>query len=82
MKKLFTILGILLLSAIFLQAQVAKDAWALGFGFSYPKLTSTNLGHSMEDMGGYLSIQRNFTEHSGIRLTGNYNSLTGTWGPK
>lgn len=80
MKKLFTILSILLLSAAFIQAQVAKDAWALGFGLSYPKLTSTNLSHSMENYGGYLSIQRNFTEHSGLRFSTNYNSVTGTWG--
>jgi OOP family OmpA-OmpF porin len=34
----------------------------------------------MSNYGGYLSIQRNFTEHSGLRLTGNYNSVSGTWG--
>lgn len=80
MKKLYTFLIIFLFGSTFITAQVAKDAWALGFGVSFPKLTSTNISHSMENYGGYLSIQRNFTEHSGLRLTGNYNSLTGTWG--
>ena len=80
MKKLYTILTIVFLGSTFAQAQVAKDAWALGFGLSFPKLTSTNISHSMENFGGFLSVQRNFTEHSGLRLQGNYNSLTGTWG--
>lgn len=81
MKKLYTILTILFLGSTFAQAQVANDAWALGFGLSFPKLTSTNTSHSMENFGGFLSVQRNFTEHSGLRLQGNYNSLKGTWGP-
>ncbi|VAX25936.1 hypothetical protein MNBD_IGNAVI01-744 [hydrothermal vent metagenome] len=80
MKKLLTILTILLINVSFIQAQAFKDAWAFGFGFSYPKLTSTNISHSMANYGGYLSIQRNFTEHSGLRLTANYNSFSGTWG--
>ncbi len=79
-KKLFTTLTLLLISASFMQGQAYKDSWAFGFGFSYPKLTSTNISHSMSNYGGYLSIQRNFTEHSGLRLTANYNSLAGTWG--
>ena len=80
MKKLFTILTLLLISASFIQGQAYKDSWAFGFGFSYPKLTSTNISHSTSNYGGYLSIQRNFTEHSGLRITVNYNSLQGTWG--
>lgn len=80
MKRLLTLFAVLIFSTTFIQAQVAKDAWALGFGFSYPKLTSTNLGHSMENFGGYFSIQRNFTEHSGLRIATNYNSVTGSWG--
>lgn len=80
-KKLLSLVIAFLLSYSFIQAQVAKDAWALGFGLSYPKLTSTNTAHSSDNFGGFLSVQRNFTEHSGLRLSLNYNKLTGKWGP-
>ena len=56
-------------------AQLAKDSWAFGFGFDYPKFVSTDNFASSRNFGGYLSLQRNFTEHVGVRLTGLYQYL-------
>ncbi len=67
--------SLVLLSSVFTQAQVAKDAWVLGFGASIPKIAL-----SWNNIGAYLSIQRNFTEHTGFRLTGNYNNMTRGFG--
>jgi len=50
-----------------------QDSWNLGFGFTYPRYVSTNLnGEDIGNYGLFLSIQRNFTEHMGFRLQGNY----------
>jgi outer membrane protein OmpA-like peptidoglycan-associated protein/opacity protein-like surface antigen len=50
-----------------------QDSWNLGFGFTYPRYISTNLnGEDIGNYGLFLSIQRNFTEHMGFRLQGNY----------
>lgn len=57
------------------EAQLSKNAWAFGFGASMPKVSI-----SWENIGGYLSIQRNFTEHAGLRISANYNSLTRGYG--
>jgi len=75
-SKLITITIIFLISSIITQAQVSKNAWIFGFGASMPKVSL-----SWDNIGGYLSIQRNFTEHTGLRLTGNYNNMTRGFGP-
>lgn len=62
-----------------LNAQLAENSWAFGFGFSYPKLTSTNTGMLNSNYGGYLSIQRNFIEQAGIRFMTKYSHLEGTY---
>ena len=50
-----------------------QDSWNLGFGFTYPRYVSTNLnGEDIGNYGLFLSIQRNFTEHMGFRIQGNY----------
>ncbi len=60
---------------------VAEDAWALGFGFTYPRYISINdaVVQSSNFYGGHISIQRNFSEHIGIRLKGAYNHVEATY---
>lgn len=61
-------------------AQLAKDSWTFGFGFNYPRSMNTTITRSEENYGGFLSIQRNFTEHVGLRLKASYISLKSTAG--
>jgi len=86
MKKLITIftLGttLLLMSNVFAQSRyVAEDAWGLGFGFTYPRYISINeaVVQSSNFYGGHLSIQRNFSEHVGIRFKAAYNHVEATY---
>jgi outer membrane protein OmpA-like peptidoglycan-associated protein/opacity protein-like surface antigen len=86
MKKLFTVLT--LFSMLFLMnnsmAQsryLATDAWAFGFGFTYPRYISINdaVVQSSNLYGGYLSIQNNVSEHVGIRFRTSYNHVEATY---
>lgn len=83
MKKILSFLSAVLLFATFStsNAQLAKNSWAFGFGFSYPRLVSTNITADNATYGGFLSIQRNFSEHVGLRFRGSYNHLNGNRGP-
>ena len=57
---------------------LAQDSWAFGFGGMYPRYISTNLRVvDFHNIGGFLSIQRNFSEHVGLRLKVNYIHLEG-----
>jgi OmpA-OmpF porin, OOP family len=57
---------------------LAKDSWAFGFGFNEPQLVSTNLYvNGWRGYGVYASIQRNFSEHLGLRFLANYGMLEG-----
>jgi outer membrane protein OmpA-like peptidoglycan-associated protein/opacity protein-like surface antigen len=86
MKRLLIIFSllitILLVNNSFAQSRfVAEDAWALGFGFTYPMYVSINDAtlKSSAFYGGHLSIQRNFSEHIGWRLKGAYNHVKATY---
>ena len=57
---------------------LAKDSWNFGFGFTYPYSININYFRAESNYGGYLSIQRNFSEHVGLRLRPNYTNLHGT----
>lgn len=85
MKKLVTLIAVFLFFAFSSNAfaQLAKNSWGFGFGLSYPHLTShnTNIYPQPESVGGFLTIQRNFTEHTSIRLQGRFNHLSYGWGP-
>jgi len=62
-----------------------QDSWAFGFGGIYPKYLSTNLSvvEGLPNIGGFVSIQRNFSEHVGLRLMVNYIHMQGhVGGPK
>ena len=86
MKKLYTILSLtitlLLMGNVFAQSRyVAEDSWGFGFGFTYPRYISINdaVVQSSNFYGGHLSIQRNFSEHIGIRLKAAYNHVEATY---
>jgi OOP family OmpA-OmpF porin len=86
MKKLFTILTVisifLLMGKTFAQSRhLATDSWALGFGFTYPRYISINdaVVQSSEFYGGHLTIQKNVSEHVGIRLRTSYNHVEATY---
>ncbi|OGV10966.1 MAG: hypothetical protein A3J84_07150 [Ignavibacteria bacterium RIFOXYA2_FULL_37_17] len=60
--------------------QLARDSWSLGFGVSYPRLMSisslqTGAWAGIGNYGGYLTLQRNFSEHVALRLSGNYSYM-------
>ena len=79
MKKIVTLLTVLLLTASIMQAQALKDSWSLGFGGSILNHTSSNIQiKSLKSFGGYLTLQRNFTEHAGLRLGVVYGSIVGS----
>ncbi len=49
--------------------QLAKNSWSLTFGGSYPTLVNHALDYASNvNFGGFIGIQRNFTEHVGIRF--------------
>jgi outer membrane protein OmpA-like peptidoglycan-associated protein len=82
MKKAFTILSLsavlLLMSNSFAQDRsVASDAWGFGFGFTYPMYVGIQEAslNTSTFYGGFLSIQRNFSEHLAWRLKGAYNHV-------
>lgn len=71
-KKLFTFSLVLLFFQSIGFAQLAESSWGLGFGASYPRLISTTNKVSDINYGGYFSLQRNFSEHSALRLITKY----------
>jgi OOP family OmpA-OmpF porin len=88
MKKtltLFAVLTVMLLSSNTLAQDryVWTDAWAFGFGFNYPMYVSINDAQlkSSAFYGGYLSIQRNFSEHLSWRLRGAYSHVSAKYDP-
>ena len=79
MKKLLTIITVALLSTTLIQAQAYTDSWSLGFGGSILNHTSSNIQiKDLKSFGGYLTLQRNFTEHTGLRLGVDFASLVGS----
>ncbi|GBD88256.1 outer membrane porin F precursor [bacterium BMS3Abin03] len=86
MKKVFStcliLLTLIFTCVNFAQSRsVSENSWAFGFGFSYPRYISINdaVVESSNFYGGYLSIQRNFNEHIGLRLKGAYNHVEATY---
>ncbi|MBI9072563.1 MAG: OmpA family protein [Melioribacteraceae bacterium] len=74
-KLLVVALGFILLATT--KAQDGTDSWNVGFGFTYPRLMSINpASNSLENnYGGFLSIQRKFSENIGLRLRSNYSNM-------
>ncbi|MEJ5351305.1 MAG: OmpA family protein [Melioribacteraceae bacterium] len=80
MKKIILMIIPILFMTITLHAQLAKNSWSLGAGLTYPRFVNVNITATDKNYGGFLSLQRNFTEHVGLRLTGSYLHLEGEWG--
>lgn len=80
MKKVFVTFALMLTIGIGVsQAQTVTDSWAFGFGLSYPRFYSVNITSLNSNYGAYLSIQRNFSEHVGLRWKAGYSRLQGEW---
>ncbi|MDW7679532.1 MAG: OmpA family protein [bacterium] len=80
MKNFLITLGMMLTIGIGVsQTQTVTDSWAFGFGLSFPRFYSVNITSLNSDYGAYLSIQRNFSEHVGLKLKGGYSHLEGQW---
>ena len=82
MKKILLVLSVFIFSvaAEVSYAQAVKNSWSFGFGFTYPRFLSTDVRPQEENYGGFLSIQRNFTENVGLRLLANYSHMKGRIG--
>lgn len=72
--KLKIVFLILFFACGMIKGQVAENSWNIGFGFSYPRLMAINpASNSLENnYGAFLSLQRKFTENSGLRLRSAY----------
>lgn len=80
MKNFLITLALLLTVGISVsQAQTVTDSWAFGFGGTYPRFVSVNIQPLNPNYGGFLSLQRNFSENVGLRLKGSYSHLEGQW---
>jgi outer membrane protein OmpA-like peptidoglycan-associated protein/opacity protein-like surface antigen len=82
MKKSLITLAVMLaagIGAAQAQTQLPADSWAAGIGLSYPRYASVNIDQLNSDLGGYISIQRNFTEHLGLRLKAGFSHLEGQY---
>lgn len=80
MKTISLGLALLLVMAVGVtRAQTAKNGWAVGFGAIYPRYEEVNIVPGSSDYGAYLSLQRNFSEHVGLRLQGGFSHLEGSW---
>ncbi len=82
MKKLFSLFTFLFIFSAFeiSLAQVAQNSWSFGFGFTYPRFMSTDVRPQEENYGGFISLQRNFSEFVGLRLLANYSHMKGRIG--
>jgi len=80
MKKFILTLIVLLTIGIgVLQAQQRIDSWSFGFGLSFPRYYEVNINALNSDYGAYLTIQRSFSTHVGLRFKAGYSHLEGQW---
>lgn len=61
-------------------AQLAQNSWSFAFGGLYPRYISSGVMPGDANYGAYLSFQRNFSEHVGLRAFWNYGRLQGKSG--
>ncbi|MBU1101897.1 MAG: OmpA family protein [Bacteroidetes bacterium] len=76
---IITILLLLTAGVSVSHAQTVTDSWAFGFGLSFPRYVSVNIQPLNTNFGGYLSIQRNFSENVGLRFKAGYGHIEGQW---
>jgi OOP family OmpA-OmpF porin len=79
MKKLSVLFTFLFLCSVseVLLAQAYQDSWGFGFGLTYPRFLSTEVTPMNYNLGGFLSLQRNFSENVALRVLGNYDNIEG-----
>ena len=65
-----------------ISAQLARDSWSLGFGGTYPRFMGISAPSysGIKNFGGYITVQRNFSEHVGVRLLGGIYKLESKYG--
>ncbi len=73
-KYSFTVLVLFICQTSF--AQLAEDSWSFGFGFSYPRFYSVDVRPAENNYGGYISLQRNFSEEAALRILGSYRHIS------
>lgn len=86
MKKTILFLSValsfMLVSSTFAQSSkygwLAKESWSFGFGGSYIYNMTEQYNRGEDNFGGFLSIQKNLTEHVGLRLKGTFGLMSGT----
>jgi OmpA-OmpF porin, OOP family len=71
------IICIIFLFSFLASGQTFKSSWSMEFGGTYPRFVGiTNPSYSSTlGYGAFLSLKRNFSEHSGLRFSLNYNLL-------
>lgn len=68
-KKIKLAITLILLFSSFSFAQLAKESWSFTFGASYPKFVNHALSYASNlNYGGFAGLQRNFSEHVGLRI--------------
>ncbi len=72
MKHILSVLIIFLvvLGTANAQNYAYKSQWGLGFGGSYNRLVGVDRSGGEGNIGGFLSLQRDFSEATGLRLSG------------
>jgi len=82
MNKIRTTIAIIIfISAVQLTAQTPVNSWNLEFGVIYPRFINHSFSYAGNvNYGGYLGIERNFSEHVGLRLQAEYSGLQGWYG--
>jgi OOP family OmpA-OmpF porin len=86
LKRIFKTISLILLISTVSFPQLAKDSWSLGFGVTYPRLMSisssaTGQWSGIGNYGGYINLQRSFSEHVGLRFIGNFSYMETEGGP-
>jgi outer membrane protein OmpA-like peptidoglycan-associated protein/opacity protein-like surface antigen len=79
MKKLsllFIFISLLFASKISF-AQAYQSGWDFGFGLTYPRFYSTDVRPMQGNIGGELSLQRDFSSSVGLRALANYDFIEG-----
>ncbi|MEW6703159.1 MAG: hypothetical protein AB1298_10645, partial [Bacteroidota bacterium] len=81
MKKRNIFLFVQFFISTLLFAQLPKDSWSLNFGASYPRLVNHSYTYAGNvNFGGFLGVQRNFSEHVGLRMQIAFDRLEGIYG--
>lgn len=75
-KKIKQAITLLLLFSSLSFAQLAKDSWSFTFGGSYPRFVNHALSYATNlNYGGFAGLQRNFSEHVGLRIQPKFASM-------